>query len=151
MAAESIEPPSDVNTVYKLAHQWVKTQTIQKGSSATTFVTSMDIAHANTDKKDHRVNVTKGKRDDSCEGPSKDRDKRDKKCYNCQQKGHYANKCPKKKQVALTQADNQDNNSGSAILLSIISGIYRHHTSRKYVWSRKVFLLVTFYLVPVLV
>jgi hypothetical protein len=35
-------------------------------------------------------------------------------CYNCQEKGHYANKCPKKKQVALTQADNQDNDSGSA-------------------------------------
>jgi hypothetical protein len=31
MAAESIDPPQDVNTVYKLAHQWVKTQMIQKG------------------------------------------------------------------------------------------------------------------------
>jgi hypothetical protein len=117
MAAETIEPPSDVNTVYKLAHQWVKTQTIQKGNSAATIVTSIDIAHADTDKKDHKVNVTKGKRDggrdNGREGPSNDRVK-DIMCYNCQEKGHYANKCPKKKQVALTQADHQDNDSGSA-------------------------------------
>jgi hypothetical protein len=43
MAAESIDPPQDVNTVYKLAHQWVNPQTIQKGSSAATFVTSVDM------------------------------------------------------------------------------------------------------------
>jgi hypothetical protein len=67
MAAESIKAPADVNTVYKLAHQWVKTQTIQKGSSAATFVTSLDTMQEKPEKsqREHKAHVTKdGGRDD---------------------------------------------------------------------------------------
>jgi hypothetical protein len=113
MAAESIDPPQDVNTVYKLAHQWVKTQMIQKGSSAATFVTSVDMVQEKSEKtRNHQVNLTKDSKGSTTKPkptsstrdiPGSSRDKTDIQCYICAQYGHYANKCPEKKQTSVTR------------------------------------------------
>lgn len=107
MAAESIDAPADVNTVYKLAHQWVKTQTIQKGSSAATFVTSVDDFQEKPDKskKEHKVHATRdGGREDK-----KQEKLKQVKCYNCLETGHYANKCPHAKKSPSNKVEDDSN------------------------------------------
>ncbi len=112
MAAESIKALADVNTVYKLAHQWVKTQTIQKGSSAATFVTSVDTIQDKSDNhKEQKVHVTK---DGGCDDRKQEKGKQV-KCYNCLEIGHYANKCPKTKQNQVKEnADDNEKDAGNA-------------------------------------
>ena len=45
-------------------------------------------------KKSNRKNSTPAIRDNTIEGEKKRNDRDDKKCYNCQKKGHFARNCP---------------------------------------------------------
>jgi hypothetical protein len=113
MAAECIDAPADVNTVYKLAHQWIETQTIQKGSSAATFVTSIDTIQDTPTKsqKEQKVHVT---RDGGLDDKKPEKAKQV-KCYNCLEIGHCANKCPHAKPNPIKKtAEDNDKDTGNA-------------------------------------
>ena len=45
-------------------------------------------------KKQDRINSTPATRDNDLEGEKKRNDRSNKKCYNCQKKGHFARNCP---------------------------------------------------------
>ncbi len=54
MTSKTMAPPVDVNTVYDMACNWVKTQSVQRQGTSTTFVTTLDTPvtkTANTGKK----------------------------------------------------------------------------------------------------
>jgi hypothetical protein len=108
MTSNTMNAPADVNTVYDMANSWVRTQSIQRHGTSTTFVTTLDKPGtkpgSNGKKPEAEKTATNNQEGKVTPPGSKDNIK----CFNCQKKGHYANKCPEKKKTADDTSEDDD-------------------------------------------
>jgi hypothetical protein len=106
-----MDPPKDVNTVYDMAANWVKTQSVQRHGTSTTFVTTVDKTNPRKPNAGKKQEGPKDGKKPSEGGQEEDKQssKKDKDitCFNCNKKGHYANKCPDRKKAA-EESDEED-------------------------------------------
>ena len=99
---QAVTTLEEVNKVYELAANWIKMQHVQRQGILATYVTT------HLDKVEKKPRAEKSctalatqeqqpKQTEKNETNEKNGKKKDVTCYNCQKKGHYANKCPEKK------------------------------------------------------
>jgi hypothetical protein len=111
LTAGSIKQPDDLNAMYLLANQWLKTTTRNDPKGyATTFTTTLD----NQERSNRRSKKHEKKNGDSEKKEKKDKDMSKIECYACGAMGHYANKCPSRQQRTDSnenEEQEQDRNS----------------------------------------
>jgi len=96
LTAGSIVQPKDLNAMYLLANQWLKTAKSHPTGLATTFNTTLDLQDPpqETGKaKGDRKQKAKGKKKQE-EKTSGKKDMSEVECFSCGIVGHYANACP---------------------------------------------------------
>ena len=91
----------NVNKVYTLAANWIKTQPVHRQGNATTYVTSyLDrVEEKMMDEETTEVFNSQEQPWSSVQAPDKNSDKKFRNnvvCHKCKQRGHYANRCPNK-------------------------------------------------------
>jgi hypothetical protein len=96
----AIAPPTSVNEIYKMAGSWVKTSTRTDGGIASTFVTIEEEARGKRTRGRNKNGGPKNepKTDKPDEEARKPKDLSHIECHRCHEMGHYANKCPQKKE-----------------------------------------------------
>jgi hypothetical protein len=103
-ASKAIEIPDTVNTIYRLAGSWVKTNTMKtENRSAVTFLTTLDNnkPHAPKAKKSVKKPSEKTRKE------AGEKDLSNITCFACGEKGHYASRCPKKGKESKSENINE--------------------------------------------
>jgi len=97
-AAGSIKQPENLNAMYLLANQWLKTTTRNDPEGyATTFTTTLDHQER-SNRRGKKQDKKQEKNSDSEKKEKKEKDMSKVECYACGAMGHYANKCPSRQQ-----------------------------------------------------
>jgi hypothetical protein len=113
LTAGSIVQPKDLNAMYLLANQWLKTAKSHPTGLATTFNTTLDLQDPQDNKKSKgdRKQKAKGGKKKQDEKTSGKKDMSEVECFNCGIMGHYANACPhrmeKKKRAESDDEDDE--------------------------------------------
>ncbi len=97
----AVKPPTTVNEIYKMAGSWVKTSTHIDGGLASSFVTTIEEEARGKRTRGRNKNggpKTEPKTEKPDEEPKKPKDLSHIECHRCHEMGHYANKCPQKKE-----------------------------------------------------
>jgi hypothetical protein len=102
----SIKKPKDINTIFVMANQWLKPKATTSGF-ASIFSTTLDYLDRLDEKRKGRGKV-KGKNSTKSSEANNKGKKKDKKCFVCDELGHFVNKCPKKKRQTEQEADAED-------------------------------------------
>ena len=98
LTARSIKQPENLNTMYLLANQWLKTTTRNDPKGyATTFTTTLDHQER-SNRRGKKQDKKQEKNSDSEKKEKKEKDISKVECYACGAMGHYANKCPSRQQ-----------------------------------------------------
>jgi hypothetical protein len=99
-----MKKPKDLNTIFIMANQWLKPKATTSGF-ASTFSTTLDFV-----EKPHgrRKGRGWGKNSTKSSETNNDGKKKGKKCFVCDEPGHFANKCPKKKGQKEQESDVED-------------------------------------------
>jgi hypothetical protein len=106
LTTKTLPQPKDLNAMFLLANQWLKPNTRSSSGTATTFATSVSTIHRSRGGNRNKSNQNRDKRNNGRQN-SEERDQnsseektgREKdhiECYFCGERGHYANKCPKR-------------------------------------------------------
>ena len=98
----SLKQLADLNEIYPLANQWLKTARSHPTGLATTFNTTLDAQDPQEGKKSKQDHKQKAKNNKNEERSGK-KDISEMECFNCGTVRHYANKCP---QEAKKHSDN---------------------------------------------
>jgi len=98
LTAGSIKQPENLNAMYLLANQWLKTTTRNDPKGyATTFTTTLDHQER-SNRRGKKQDKKQEKNSDSEKKEKKEKDMSKVECYACGAMGHYANKCPSRQQ-----------------------------------------------------
>ena len=90
---KSIALPETPNEIYRIAGSWVKpVSRIESGTAATYMTVEEEEVYATTVEQEEVTPKPKPT------GKKPQKDLSHIKCFACNKKGHYANKCPKKKE-----------------------------------------------------
>jgi hypothetical protein len=107
----AVTQPETLNEMYLLANQWVKTTGAGQTGLATTFVTKVDMpekpagGRKGQKKEKEREKNKEMKEDKDGTSPKPKRDPAKVKCFECGERGHYANACPTKTDVDQPQTE----------------------------------------------
>ena len=98
LTSKAFEQPENLNAMYLLANQWLKTTTKTTQGYATTFTPTLDYQEKShrrgKNKKDKNKKNDEDKKTTSEKSEKSKTDMSEVECYACGENGHYANKCP---------------------------------------------------------
>ena len=95
--SKAFEQPKNLNAMYLLANQWLKTTTKTTQGYAMTFTTPLDYQDKSNRRRKNKKEKIKKNNEEKTASEKSEKSKWDMsevECFACGENGHYANKCP---------------------------------------------------------